>query len=410
MTGSIPLDMNVQEVGMTSSISHPETILDHLIAAEERRDHLRFGITSQVTLKDTTALAIGLDNGNDALKLGVFSDAGDLVTVRIPMAYAPAEAIQGGESELTYRMGRAAFWIGETALRHDGGDIPAGPASARVVDTRWARVVAASLVELLITAGFAPGVYTLLLGFAIPNNEIVKQRDTSKLGVSDTTADVLKKHVRGQTWTIARTDPKGVTTEWTLQVANVLPQAQSLGTYTVWSKAPTGKTVKAVDGVVVLDIGGGDLQRTEITLDPYQMITRRLGDGTIAIANTLITQFPNLDELNPVAAQQALITRKLMIAGVYRDVSDQVEEAIASDGQNLIGKIVPSLRQSRRFVIVTGGGVILLDRLLKERIAATGKQAGTDYAIINHGLASIVNAVGALFAALFGAQSQRRRT
>jgi hypothetical protein len=168
--------------------------------------------------------------------------------------------------------------------------------------------------------------------------------------------------------------------------------------------------VKAVDGVVVLDIGGGDLQRTEITLEPYQMITRRLGDGTIAIANTLIAQFPNLDELNPVAAQQALITRKLMIAGVYRDVSDQVEEAIASDGQNLIGKIVPSLRQSRRFVIVTGGGVILLDRLLKERIAATGKQAGLDYAIINHGLASIVNAVGALFAALFGAQSQRRRT
>lgn len=87
-----------------------------------------------------------------------------------------------------------------------------------------------------------------------------------------------------------------------------------------------------------------------------------------------------------------------------------MEEAIASDGQNLIGKIVPSLRQSRRFVIVTGGGVILLDRLLKERIAATGKQAGSDYAIINHGLASIVNAVGVLFAAIFGAQSQRRRT
>jgi hypothetical protein len=48
---------------MTGSIPHPETILDHLIVAEERRDHhpLRFGVTSQVTLKDTTALAIGLD-------------------------------------------------------------------------------------------------------------------------------------------------------------------------------------------------------------------------------------------------------------------------------------------------------------------------------------------------------------
>lgn len=396
-----------------------QSILDLLIANQEAKESNpnsrvvfvgnedNIGITSRVRLgQQDNVIAVGVDNGNDALKLAVINDRGELVTLRIPMAYRTARNIQGGEGELTYRVGKNGFWTGDTALRHEGDDIPAGPTDQRVIDLRWQRSLSSGLVELLISAGFAPGQYQLALGFAIPNTEIIRNSDTNKLGVADATAQALKEHVRGQTWNVIRVDKESIATDWTITIREIAPQAQSLGTYTVWSKATNGKTVSNVDGVVVIDIGGGDLQVTEITLDPYQMITNRVGDGTIAIAQALIEQFPNA-ELNNVAAQQALMTRRMMIAGSYSDITEEVDEVLGSKGQNLIGQVLPVLRQSKRFVIITGGGVILLYDMLNRRLQAAQKIHGEDYQLINHGLASILNSVGALFAILFKARQQR---
>jgi hypothetical protein len=132
------------------------------------------------------------------------------------------------------------------------------------------------------------------------------------------------------------------------------------------------------------------------------MTTQRLGAGTIGIARALKARFPRMN-LSDVAAQQALVTRKLRISGRNQDISKDVAEAIATTGQDLIGRMLPILQQQSRYVLTTGGGTVLLHESLIERTAKIGKRPGSDYAIINHGRSSVLNAVGALFAVRFAA-------
>ncbi len=75
-----------------------------------------------------------------------------------------------------------------------------------------------------------------------------------------------------------------------------------------------------VDALTILDIGGGDLQKTDININPYGMTTQHLGAGTIGIARALKARFPRMN-LSDVAAQQALVTRKLRISGRNQDIS-----------------------------------------------------------------------------------------
>jgi hypothetical protein len=72
-------------------------------------------------------------------------------------------------------------------------------------------------------------------------------------------------------------------------------------------------------------------------------------------------------------------------------------------GQDLIGVILPVLQQTRRFVLLTGGGIILLNGALTQRLKAAGKVEGQDYLLIPDELAAVLNAVGALFGVLFAA-------
>jgi len=270
--------------------------------------------------------------------------------------------------------------------------------------------LAAGLVELLVAAEYAPGVYSLAIGFAIPNDEIVSIRsDTGSeegLGVCDETRSVLLTYLKGASWQITRTDPDGTVAVWELQIAVVLPQAQTVGTLLAYTRSPTGKVVTDLEGVTVIDIGGGDLQRIECAIQPYQIVARRLGDGTIRIARVLKEKFPQL-ELSDVAAQRALITKRLMVSGRTRDISVQVQEAIASQGQAILADLLPSLRQSRRFVIITGGGVILLQDRIAERLTLEPKRAGDDYDLIHPELAAMLNAVAVLFAVIFKSAKKR---
>lgn len=190
------------------------------------------------------------------------------------------------------------------------------------------------------------------------------------------------------------------TTTWDLTVTDLMPQAQSVGTLMCWSRTPQGQVATDLDGLVIVDIGGGDLQSTEIALAPYQYGSRRLGDGTITLARALASHFP-AEEMNDVAAQHALVSRMLLISGRRRAIDRAVDQVLATSGQDLIGRILPVLRQTRRYVILTGGGVVLLQQLLEERLHATGKQAEDDYMVIPAHLASYANSIGSLFALLF---------
>ena len=393
------------------------TILQELITAEEAGTRARFGIRSAVRLgRSQQALVVGLDNGNDALKLALIGNDGTLFTLRIPTAYREAEVIRGGEHETSYRLnGSSEYWIGDVALRHDGDDLPIGPTKQRIIDARLRALMAAGLAELLHTAGYEAGDHNLILGFAIPNTEIISLRSEGdeggeggeggeeRMGVDPETSATLETYLRGARWAVERTASNGAVEHWNLRLVNVVPQAQTTGTLMAVTKAPNGATVTDVHEMDIIDIGGGDLQLTTVQIKPtYRMITRRLGDGTIRVARALKDKFPR-HELNDVAAQEALIQRRLLVSGRPRTIDAEVNEVLDSQGQSIIGTVLPVLRGSRRFVTITGGGVILLHDLLKPRLDADAKVRGEDYELINHGIASVCNAIGVLFAVIFKA-------
>src|SRR5258706_14186449 len=94
----------------------------------------------------------------------------------------------------------------------------------------------------MIAAGCVPGAYKLDIGFAVPNSEIDKETaDSEKLVVCDETKNALRKHVRGSEWMVTRTDERGRVASWSLTVRHLIPQAQSVGTFVAWAKAPNGR-------------------------------------------------------------------------------------------------------------------------------------------------------------------------
>lgn len=386
------------------------TIVHELIAAADEGRSPQFAIRNTVRLGKLTPLVVGLDNGNDAVKMAVLQPNGVLITLRIPTAYREAAVIRGGDGEVSYTINGTTFWIGEVALRHDGDALPIGPTRQRLIDSRLRSLIAASIGELLVQAGYAPGEHTIVLGFSIPNNEIVPLRGDEgedRLGVDPETRAVLETHVKGATWSITRTDANGIAQAWSIHIAAVLPQAQTAGTVICTTKAPNGATVTDIEEMDVIDIGGGDLQHTQVKISPYQMINWRLGDGTIRVARGLGERFAPRLALNDVAAQQVLITRRMLVSGKWRDSSPAVRDVLNSQGQAIIAAVLDVLRQSKRFVVITGGGAILLHDLLIARLEAEAKRRGEDYELINHDIASMLNAIGALFAVIFRAAGKK---
>jgi hypothetical protein len=139
-------------------------------------------------------------------------------------------------------------------------------------------------------------------------------------------------HVQDKAWHITRTDERGKRTGWQLSVRHLVPQAQSVGTFVAWAKAPNGRTVTDYDALTILDVGGGDLQQTDITLKPtYHMASERRGDGTIDIARGLKQLLPKA-KFNDVTAQYALITRQALICGKMQTIEKEVVSVIDTYG------------------------------------------------------------------------------
>ena len=188
------------------------SILQELSAAAARGEPAQFPVRNTIRQGKQELLVVGLDNGNDALKGAMLAEDGRLVTIRIPTAFREALTIRGGKQEVAYTSGDTTFWIGDTALDHGGDGLFIGPTYQRLVDPRMRLFLAAGVVELLRMTGYAPGSYTLAVGFAIPNDEIVPMRAESgeeTLGVREETRSVLRQHLKQAAWSILRTDPTG---------------------------------------------------------------------------------------------------------------------------------------------------------------------------------------------------------
>lgn len=386
---------------MTLQDTQELTVLDALL------DGAPLGLPATIRIPGSGDLvAVGLDNGNGHTKLAILTQTGDLVTHVVPTVYKTAKEIRGGAGIVTYSLdGGTPFWTGADALRYSGDMLPIGATPERVSDPRQRDFLAAALVEALLAAGYAPGIYNLAVGLAIPNAEIVlkKSADGDKLGVAKETRSAIREHLFGKTFEVTRTDEQGRPSHWTLTYTTIMPQAQSVGTYLAWSRRPDGTPVDhGVEGITIVDIGTGDMQRTDIDVEPYRMMSDPLGRGTIIMARQLQAQVPEF-KLNEAKAMQALMSRTALDSGRRVDIGPAVDAIIAAEGQDMVARILPVLQQTERYVLFTGGGVLLggLRSAIEERARAAGKRSPRNYAIVPETHAVTLNATGALLGVIY---------
>jgi hypothetical protein len=392
------------------------SILDLVARAWAKNETAAFPLRPTVRLGGTTLLPVAIDNGNDALKGAVLRrdptrPDGEgvrslLTTIRVPTAFALAQTIQGRQ-EVTYSCDGVTFWTGDVALARRGDALRLGPTVQRLDDERQRWFIGAGIVELLRVAGYEPGEYQIALTLAVPNTEIVIERDdkgVEQLTLDARTRESLARHLKGKLWTICRSDDEGQPESWTIKVATVLPQAQTAGTVVALTRAPNGKLVSDIAGLRAIDIGGGDLHVSEVVFSPAQMINRRPGDGTIRIARALRTDQAFAGVIhNDVEAQQALVRQTVTRASRTVSIASEVRQAVASKGNAIVADVLAELRDSTQFVVITGGGVLLLRPLLADVLAHEAKEAGVDYLLVDGPLASQLNAIGALFGLIFRA-------
>jgi hypothetical protein len=392
------------------------SILDLVTRAWAADQPAVFPLRPTVRIGSATLIPVAIDNENDALKGATLrhdptlpegeANRTELTTIRIPTAFGLAQEIQGRQ-EVTYTCDGVSFWTGETALAHAGDALRLGPTIQRLDDQRQRWFIGAGIVELLRTSGYAPGAYVIALTLAVPNTEIVIERDdkgVEQLTLDARTREALIRYLKGTVWMITRHDDDRRPETWEIKVANVLPQAQSTGTVIALTRAPNGKPVLDLDGIRVIDIGGGDLHVCEVQFSPAQMINRRSGDGTIRIARTLRThrEFAGVIR-NDVEAQQALVRQAITRASRRISIAAEVQQAVASKGNAMVADVLGELRDSRQFVAITGGGVLLLRPLLADVLDHEAKEHGRDYLLIDGPLASLLNAIGVLFGLIFRA-------
>lgn len=100
-----------------------------------------------------------------------------------------------------------------------------------------------------------------------------------------------------------------------------------------------------------------------------------------------------------------MITRTLRIEGRRVDVGAQVDAIIDAEGQDLVARMLPVLQQQSRFILFSGGGVLLdgVRTAIEERARAAGKQARQSYALVPPSHAISLNAIGALVAVVHSA-------
>ena len=392
------------------------SILDLVARALAAGQPAALAVRPTVRIGSTTLIPVAIDNGNDALKGATLrldpapvtgtAPSALLTTIRVPTAFAIAEQIQGRQ-EVTYQCDGVAFWTGATALAHGGDALRLGPTIQRLDDERQRWFIGAGIVELLRSAGFIPGEYQIALTLAVPNTEIVIERDekgVEQLTLDAPTRHALTRHIKGKTWTICRTDDERQPETWTITAASVLPQAQTTGTVVALTRAPNGKAVLDLAGMRVIDIGGGDLHVCEVTFQPAQMINRRPGDGTIRIARALRHDRRFAQAIrNDVEAQQALVRQTITRSSRSVSIAEDIQRVVASKGNALVADVLAELSDSTQFVAITGGGVLLLHELLVTVLQHEAKEPGRDYLLVDGPLASELNAIGVLFGLIFRA-------
>jgi hypothetical protein len=368
----------------------------------------------------TQAIIISIDNGNDALK-GALLHARDprLSSVRIATAYAPARTLRAGEDVTTWQVnGSEPFWIGNDALVADQAEsLPIGMTEERLADLRFRHFLCACLIELLIQAGYAAqpsewqGYYDLYLGLGIPPEELDLRGPT----------ETVRRALAGLLHTpcnVRRRDEQGQVTTWTLRLDEIIPYPQTFAAFIAWYYTPDGLPIETeIVKHITLDIGGGHVHACQVDLlhqvagrPKLRMSASFVGEGTIgmarAVREALRARYAGV-RLSDVQSQQVLLNGAVTLEGRRVRVDEMVAEVISARAQHLMTQLLPFLQGQQSFVMVTGGGSLLLSRHLR-RLVST-RRSLHNVLFVPDEFAPVLNAVGGYVLAQASAQRRGER-
>ncbi|MBM7846288.1 hypothetical protein [Herpetosiphon giganteus] len=398
---------------MSLTTTRPVTVYDHLAAGLPLRNE-SMQLPAQIQINGEVLIPLGDDDGNGKKKLALLNRSAEVITVEIPASYMEAKEIRMGKSLTTYQVNNGPlFWIGEDAVRSGGDALPIGPTAQRLSDQRHRDFGAACVVEILRKGGFSSGTYRLAVARAIPNEEIKakKKEDdaggaTETLAVKKETRTALKEHLLGKTFSVVRTDEDGREEQWTITYAQVVPQAQSVGTFVAYTRDLYGRNQMGdIEAMRINDIGGGDDQIIEVIHDRgnWRMTTKPRKEGTIGLARALARQFPRLS-LNDAQAQFALENRYIRNDAGRRQVIDlEIRRVMDSEGQDMVAQKLPLLQEPGFFLLFTGGGIRIpeLRAMIAERAMVAGKEEETHFAFVDPTVSGVMNAFGVLMLLIF---------
>jgi hypothetical protein len=368
-------------------------------------------VPAQISRNGMDYLIASCDLGNSALKIAVRQAAAPQLRVfRFEAVYTPAVTIRAGDGATALRVLRDGLWCEWFWLDQSdapmGEMLPIGATTERLADPRMLDFLVGALTEALQRSGWAPGAYTLWLGFGVPNEEV------SSAGLVVEARQVLRQ-LRGLPFAVERREPAGDVATWTITIGELVPAAQSLGTFFAWYHTLAGQpAVKDLDLITVADLGGGHLSRfdVEIIRQPGHPPRFRgtggiLGEGMVIIARELIelVKARYRVRLNETAALHALITRTILVSGRRTRIDDLIAGAVQSRGQPLLAMLTPIFTDQRRFPIFSGGGAACLRTELEAR-AEAAQRTSDSYLILPMSVASTLNAVGLYALALYAAQ------
>lgn len=357
------------------------------------------------------ALIAAVDNGNDAFKGAMLhAKTPTMTTKRILTAYMPARKLRGGEGVVTWQVNDSEeFWVGEDAVESKKVEnLPIGMTNERVRDERYQSYLAACLVELLIEAGYGQrdrdghvlgdwqGEYNLYSSFGVPNEEM------SLVGPTKETSEALRL-IFNVPFHVIRTDERGQKTTWLVRLVEINPYPQSFASFATWYYTLDGIPITTrIVKHVTIDVGGGQTHSCEVDLIHRQdapvklrMEAKLLGEGTISIArpmrDAIRAQYKGV-RLSDPAAQYALMTRQIAVAGTLTDIDALVYEVIAARSKQLLSPILEYVQEGQNFLMFTGGGRVLLEQQLREMVAPTRNE--DQYLFIDPRLSPVLNAIG----------------
>jgi hypothetical protein len=369
----------------------------------------------------TTAKIVSIDNGNNAFK-GAMPHARQpfIQTTRIVTAYAPAPTLRGGEGVTTWQVNDSEpFWIGNDAVfARRTESLPIGFTEERLSDRRYQHFLFASLVELLLEAGYGTtadeiqGKYDLYISIGIPNEEV------SLKGPKDSVRQALRS-IFNTAFRIHRTDEQGRVTTWVIRLVEITPYPQSFASFVTWYYTLDGIPIETdIVKHITLDIGGGQLHSCEVEIHHQEtgkpklrMSASLLGDGTIAMARAareiIRARYPGVS-LSDAEAQQVLMHGVVTIGGRRTRVDDIVTEVIVARSHNIFTQMLPLLQEGQSFVMFTGGGSVLLAQSLHHLVST--KRNPSSYLFIPKSVASVLNAIGGCILAQTVAQKELERS